>query len=89
MEPVRRWWRWFTATASASVMAATVTLWLLPAAAWAQSGPPVALVGNELARRPRGGGGLLFGCCCLAVVLIVVIIVLLVRRRRQSPPPPQ
>ncbi|GII21538.1 hypothetical protein [Planosporangium mesophilum] len=84
MEPVKRWWLWLTAAT-----AATVALWLLPAAAWAQSGPGVALVGNELARSPRRGGtGLLGGCCCLVVVLAVVLAVMLVRRRRQPPPPP-
>jgi hypothetical protein len=84
MGPVRQWW-----LSLATMMAATVTLWLLPTAAWAQSGPGVALVGDELARRPRrGGSGLLLGCCCLVVVLAIVLVVMLVRRRRQPPPPP-
>jgi membrane protein implicated in regulation of membrane protease activity len=84
MEPVKRWWLWLTAATTA-----TVALWLLPAAAWAQSGPGVALVGNELARRPRGRSLAPVGaCCCLVVVLAVVLVVMLVRRRRQPPPPP-
>jgi uncharacterized membrane-anchored protein len=84
MEPVKRWWLWLSAATTA-----IVTLFLLPAAAWAQSGPAVALVGDELARRPRrGGSGLLGGCCLLVVVLLVVLLVLLMRRRRQPPPPP-
>jgi uncharacterized membrane-anchored protein len=84
MEQVKRWCRWL-----AAATAATVTLWLLPAAAWAQSGPGVALIGDELARGPRRGGtGLVGACCCLVVVLAVVLVVMLVRRRRQPPPPP-
>jgi uncharacterized membrane-anchored protein len=84
MEPFKRWCLWLAATT-----AATVTLWLLPVAAWAQSGPAVALVGDELARpRRRGGSGLLGACCCLVVVLVIVLVVMLLRRRRQAPPPP-
>jgi uncharacterized membrane-anchored protein len=84
MGPVRRWW-----LSMATMIATTVTLWLLPAAAWAQNGPGVALVGDELARRPRrGGSGLLGACCCLVVVLAIVLVVMLLRRRRQPPPPP-
>jgi hypothetical protein len=84
MEPVKRWW-----LSLATMIAATVTLWLLPGAAWAQSGPGVGLVGDELARQPRRGGtGLLGACCCLVVVLAIVLVVMLLRRRRQPPPPP-
>ncbi|MGC9669569.1 hypothetical protein ACNTMW_23830 [Planosporangium sp. 12N6] len=84
MELLRRWSVWLAATAVAVVSTA-----LLPAAAWADGGPAVALVGDELARRPRRGGtGLASACCCLVVVLAIVLVVMLVRRRRQPPPPP-
>jgi hypothetical protein len=87
MEPVKRWSRRFAAV----VVSATVALWFLPAAAWARPGAgAVALVGDELARRPgrRGPSGLLGGCCCLLVVVVIVLIVMMLRRRRQPPPPP-
>jgi hypothetical protein len=69
-----------------------MNVWLLPAAAWAQSRPGLLAAGDELARRrPRGGVGgfgLVGGCCCLVVVLVIALIIVLISRRRQKQPPP-
>ena len=79
--------RWLPRVGAAT--AAALAVWLLPAAAWANSRPGVVAAGGELARRrPRTGGLGLVGCCCLVVVIVVVVIVVLITRRRQRQPPP-
>jgi hypothetical protein len=87
MDLVKRWWLRLTAAALA-----TLTVWMLPAAAWADSHPNVVAIGAEVARkRPRassGFGRVIGGCCCLLVVLAVVGVVILINRRRRQPPPP-
>jgi hypothetical protein len=87
MDVVKRWWLRLTAATLA-----TVTMWMLPAAAWADSHPNMVAIGTEVARRrPRssGFGRVIGACCCLVVVVVIVVVVLLMRRRRQPPPPTQ
>src|SRR4051812_46641515 len=89
MEVAKRWW-----LRVVTGVAAAVTVWLVPAYAWAAEHPGVTAAGAELARgyriRRRGSpfGSLFGGCCCLLVLLVVLGVVLVTRRRRGRRMPP-
>jgi hypothetical protein len=72
------WW----ARVTSVVGAATFAL-LVPATAWASTGPGVLAI-EAARRRPRFGGGIFAAVCCLVVVGILVVVLLLVLRGRRG-----
>lgn len=82
MSLLTRWLARLGATA-----AALLTVFLLPAVAWAQSSSTLDLAGELARRRPRGGigfAGVLGTLCCLVVVAAIVLALVMVARRRRS-----
>lgn len=77
----QEWW-----ARIAAVAAVTVASVLVPAAAFASSGPGSVAV-EAVRRRPRGTGGFLGALCCLVVLGIIVVVLLLLMRNRRSRPP--
>lgn len=77
MNSLRNWW--LRLGALISTVALTV---LVPAAAWAATGPGELVV--EAARRRRGVGGFFGLICCLVVIAIIVILLAIVMRGRRS-----
>jgi Na+/melibiose symporter-like transporter len=69
-----------------AVAAAVIATVLVPAAAFASSGPGSVAI-EAVRRRPRGAFGFLGGLCCLVVLGIIVVVLLLVMRNRRSGPP--
>lgn len=78
MEIFRRWWVRLT-----TVLGATALTVLVPAVAWASTGPG-ELVLEAARRRGRGGFGLFGLVCCLVVVGVIVVALLVVLRNRRS-----
>lgn len=78
MEIFRSWWVRLT-----TVLGAAALTVLVPAAAWASTGPGELVL--EAARgRSRGGFGLFGLVCCLVVVGLIVVALLVVLRNRRS-----
>lgn len=78
MAAFRKW----CARLGAMISVLTFSL-LVPAAAWAATGPGEVVV-EAARRRSRGGGGFLTLLCCVAVVGIVGLLVwFLLRNRRR------
>ncbi|MEO3744294.1 hypothetical protein [Plantactinospora sp. B5E13] len=78
MEIFRRWWVRLT-----TVLGAAALTVLVPAVAWASTGPG-ELVLEAARRRSRGGFGLFGLVCCLVVVGLIVVALLVVLRNRRS-----
>ena len=65
-----------------AVAAAAIASLLIPAAAFASSGPGSVAI-EAVRRRPRGVGSGLGALCCLVVLGIIVVVLLLVMRNRR------